>query len=399
MTLLSRLYSYRATEARSPTEDFLSEALCEWLVLATQAGIMGRVLRELLRLPEQQCPPASYDYGTLAWSTQHRIGPGYRGTGKRPDLVGQGGDLFLIIENKIGASFTEYEDEDGPASQLELYCDYQARQQKPYGGTVLLTHYTLPPPGWPGPVVPWSRTHRWLVQLLDGVPAQGKPVAEPLKYWTRHLITFIEEQHMNGTRIALSDLIAIPAYERLQEGMRGLASLARKALASLNQNHAWDDFKIPHGGTSGELSEPQFFGGLLTQGGIKANDSSCIVWLGVLAKPAYEIAPHINGIPELSVGLGLWTEHVPTSPECIALRDQLQQQLAGLTPNMAWQDYNAEDDFFALIARTRLSLIELHQQAAEDFWDDAAQSFFATAGKALFELPLEIRHSLKAQAS
>lgn len=394
MPLLSRLYTYRATEARSPTEDFLSEAFCEWLTLAAQAGIMDRVLCELLRLPESQCPPAAYDYGAIRWSTQHRIGPGYRGTGKRPDLVGQGADLFLLIENKIGASFTEHEDEDGAASQLELYCDYLQRQQKPYGGTVLLTHHTLPPPAWNGPVVPWTRTHRWLVQLLDTLPEKGKAAEELLKYWTRHLTTFIEENQMTGTRVALSDLIAIPAYERLQQSMRSLAALAYKELTNLCQGYAWGDFRVPHGRTSGEFNEPQFFGALLTPGGVKASDSSHIVWFGVLAKPVYEIGPHIDGIPELSVGIALWTAQPPSAPQCVSLHDQLQQQLAALAPNMSWevnwQDYTADDDVFVLVARARLSLIELYQQAGEDFWDDAAQSFFSTAGKAVFELPTPI---------
>lgn len=398
MTLLSRLYTYRATEARSPTEDFLSEAFCEWLVLAAQAGIMDRVLRELLQLPASQCPPAAYDFASIRWSTQHRIGPGYRGTGKRPDLVGQGKDFFLLIENKIGAGFTQHEDEDGSAHQLALYHDYQQRQDLPYGGTVLLTHHTLPPPDWTGPVLPWTRTHRWLVRLLETLPAKSKAAEEALKYWTRHLIAFIEENQMNGTRIALSDLIAIPAYERLQDGMRGLAAIARKELTTLCKGYAWGDFKVPHGWTSGEFNEPQFFGGLLTPGGVKANDSSRIVWLGILAKPAYGIGPHIDGIPELSVGIALWTEQSPSAPECVSLRDQLQQRLAALTPNMGWevdwQDHAADDEIFALVARARLSLIELHQQTGEDFWDDAAQSFFNTAGKAVFGLPAEIWEQL-----
>ena len=46
----------------------------------------------------------------------------------------------------------------------------------------------------------------------------------------------------------------------------------------------------------------------------------------------------------------------------------------------------ADDEIFSLVARARVSLIELHQQTGEDFWDEAAQSFFATAGRAVFAL-------------
>ena len=59
-----------------------------------------------------------------------------------------------------------------------------------------------------------------------------------------------------------------------------------------------------------------------------------------------------------------------------------------------WQEHAADDEIFALVARARLSLIELHQQTGEDFWDDAAQSFFNTAGKAVFGLPAEIWEQL-----
>ena len=391
MTLLSNLYTYRATEARAPTEDFLSEAFREWLALAGQAGIMDRVFHGLLRLPPARCPPAGFPSGPVRWTTQHRIGPGYRGSGKRPDLVGQGEDLFLIIENKITADFTQHEDEDGIASQLELYADYEQRQAAKFGGTVLLTHHTLPPKSWRGSVITWTSVHRWMTHLLCSLPANGGDAIATLRYWTRHLLDFLGANDMTGTRIALSDIVALPAYDRLRIGMHGLADLARKDLTSFCENYAWRTFKVPRGWISGAFNEPQFFGGLLTPSGVRADDASLVIWFGVLAAPAYGISPQIEGIPELSAGVGVWTERPLDDATCLALPETLRQQLAGATPNMnwdiKWKPIEPEDDEGMLVARAQLSLIELYQLAGDEFWDDPAHSFFSTAGKALLTLP------------
>lgn len=391
MTLLSRLYTYRPTETRSPTEDFLSEVLCEWLHLASQAGLMRRVMREMLAIPDAQCPTPEYDFAAIRWSSQHRIGIGYRGTGKRPDLVGQGPDFFLLIENKIGAGFTTHEDEFGATHQLDLYHDYQLKQKKLYGTTVLITHYTLPPDNWVGTTATWSRIHCWLVELFNTLNMTKNHQEILLRYWTKHLIAFLEENQMSGTKITLSDIIAIPAYDRLQEGLSRLGLIAQKELINLCEGYAWGDFRLPHGGASGEFKQPRFFGWLLTPKGDKADDSYIVLWMGVLARSAYEIKPHIDGIPELSVGVVLWTSHHPNSEECSPLLHDMEAELAKQTPNMVWdvrwEPYDNSDKSFTLIAQARLSLLELLQQNSEGFWDETAQSFFATAGKALLELP------------
>lgn len=226
MALLDRLHKYTANEQRSPTEDFLSEIFLEWLRLAGNAGLMSYVLSDLLRLPNNRCLPESHDGRSIRWSSQHVIGPGFRGTGKRPDIVGQMDDFFLIIENKIGACFTQYEDTAGTTTQIELYDDYQKRQGTSYGGIVLLTHYTYPPTDWKNPVVTWSAVHQWLYQKFPVILKEHKGSTSVLKYWTKNLIDFLEDNMMIGTRIELSDIIALPAYERLRQGMKQLGSLA-----------------------------------------------------------------------------------------------------------------------------------------------------------------------------
>lgn len=394
MTFLSRLYSYRESALRNPTEDFLTEAFAEWLRLAAGAGLMRRVLRELLGFCSGDCLPKGDDGRNVVWTTQHVIGPGYRGSGKRPDIVGQSEDFFLIIENKIDAGIAQYVDEDGVTSQLELYADYQRRQRKRYGGLVLLTHYTSPPDDWPNPVVTWSTVHRWMSKLstLDWERPSG-PTAV-LKYWTRHFTAYLEETGMDGTRIALSDIIAMPAFERLRDGMRKLGSLAHRELTECAGGSTWRYCSVPHGVTSGEFNEPQFFGVLMTKNRAKADDADLILWAGVLATTTYEVVPHIAGIPELSVGFGVWTDRPLDDSEGIAAAATIKEQLGEQTPNMEWNcewkpSTSYDPEVGAVIVHARLSLVELHHQAAGDFWDEPARSFFTTACNAVIHLPEE----------
>ncbi|WP_295447393.1 hypothetical protein [uncultured Thiodictyon sp.] len=391
MILLTRLYIYRASQQRSPAEDFLTEAFVEWLRLAGKAGLMAQALKDLLRLPPAQCLPPGDDGSTIRWSSQHVIGPGFRGSGKRPDIVGQADNFFLVIENKIGACFTQYDDDEGSVTQLELYADYQRLQQVNCGGVVLLTHHTDAPAGWAEPVVTWSAIHHWLSRLLPELASGASGSVAVLNYWTQHLIAFIEENGMSGTRIALSDIIALPAFERLRAGMRGLGILARKELTRRAGGQVFRGLSVPRGWTSGWFNEPLFFGVIMTPEGVKADDADFVLWCGVLASKAYEITPHTQGIPELSVGLGAWTKCLMNDNRAMGLKVELPEIFAATTPNMTWsidwkpRESNAENGLF--VVQARLSLIELYQQAGDDFWDDPAISFFSKACDALLSLP------------
>lgn len=231
--------------------------------------------------------------------------------------------------------FTQHDDEEGSATQLELYADYQRLQQARCGGIVLLTHHTDAPAGWTEPVVTWSAIHRWLSRRLpELVSGAGGPVAV-LNYWTQQLVAFIAENGMSGTRIALSDIIALPAFERLRTGMRGLGTLARRELPRQAGGQGWRGLGVP-GYTFGSFNEPQFFGVIMTPEGVKADDAAVVLWCGVLASKACEIAPHTQGIPELSVGLGAWTEFTKNDSRALELTIQLPELFASSAPEMNW---------------------------------------------------------------
>ena len=393
MSVLSRLYVYRATSERRPTEDFLTEAFCEWLRLVTKFGCLNRVLEDLFKLSPDRCLPKKGAEKDIYWGTQYVIGPGYSGSGTRPDIVGQSDNFLLIIENKIGAAFTEYEGDDGRRSQLDLYLDYHDRQKKKYGGVVLLTHQTSAPSHWTRPVVTWRQVHAWLRDLGQRL-SETKDAPSALMHWTGLLVGFLEDLKMTGTRIDLSDIIALPAFNRLKDGLRGLGFIAQKQLRDVRQNMSVEErhgLDVPHGGTSGEFNEPNFFGILMTSKGKKTDDASFVFWSGILAGCPYGIAPHIDGIPELSVGFGVWTERSFEDSDHLEMEETIKEYMNKNTTNIAWHPpqwspWESDDRKGRLVFQTQFSLIELHQAAKGGFWDDQALAFFRVANECVLTL-------------
>lgn len=284
MSFFDRLFAFRQNESRAPLEDFLTELLAEWLRQATAAGRITEVLTGLFRLhPEQIGAPENLR--ELTWETQHIIGPGHRAEGKRPDLVGRGPGFFLIVENKIAAAFTRHQDELGDSHQLELYAEYRQERPEPHGGIVLLTHVTLPPPGWTHETLYWRDLERFLRHFahpeMSGTPSV-------LDYLTRQLTLFLGENGMSGTRIALEDITAYPAYQRLTEGLNGLGSIAKNQLELAMQHVDLENLKAPRGGGGGQFVTPSFFGWTLTNNNLSPGQAHLIAWSGVVANNIYE---------------------------------------------------------------------------------------------------------------
>ena len=149
MGLLSALFRYTPSPGRTPLEDFLTECLCHLLRLLNDYGCSGEAASRLLEI-------GGLEGASLDWQTQYRIPPsaGSAVSGKRPDLVAEGTlgtkDVFLIVENKVSAGFTETLDaETGELqSQLHIYGLFLKRQPHEIKALRLLTHDTPPPPHW-----------------------------------------------------------------------------------------------------------------------------------------------------------------------------------------------------------------------------------------------------------
>jgi hypothetical protein len=374
MGFFSRLLQYQARPERTPFEDFLTEVLAEWLRQVTAAGQLLEVLKEIFRQELPRDFPASRSK-SIEWTTQHTIGPGHPGIGKRPDLVGQGEDFFLIIEDKIAAGIGQHEDESGRSSQLETYARYRESRPEKQGGIVLLTHYTSPPDEWKYPVVGWQDIHQWCVGSLHKHHSGTR-----LEYVTRLLIEFLEDQSMTGARIALNEIIAIPAYDALTAGCEKLGKIAGQVIKLMDAAPNRGSLKRPRGGESGKFSTPNYFGEIRTPDGKPAHNADTILWCGVLARPTYEIEPRTVGLPELSVGIAFWGKKANLSAGADAEIEQIAASLKDVT-NLPWthkiSDKHPNYDYG--FVRTDRSFIEVYQEASGGFWDKPVKDFLTTA--------------------
>lgn len=375
MSFFDRLFNFRQSDTRSPFEDFLTELLAEWLRHVTSSGRISEVLIELFKLNPSQLGNQE-NLNSIIWETQHVIGPGHhRAEGKRPDLIGRGSDFFLIIENKIAAGFTQHQDALGEIDQLSLYESYWQERSEPYGGLVLLTHFTLPPMNWPHGVTYWRDVEQYIRAFLGNSSTTS---ISTLDYFTKQLSLFLRENGMNGTRIALQDITAYPAYQRLTEGLYGLGCIAENQLKLAIQHIDMNQLKAPRGGSGGDFVWPAFFGWTLCDHGYTPHDAHFILWSGTISGEIYNhIKPTTAGIPDLSVGIGLWCK--PISEE---IQDWLDEQVKNLnslslTPWIL-RIHHREEHGPIILLYARRSLIDVHIQADGGDFDDIAGEFFKT---------------------
>ena len=379
MSFFDRLFAFRQNEFRTPLEDFLTEGFAEWLRQVTLAGRIPEVLTELFKLPPAQLGDFS-NLHSIAWETQHVIGPGDHGAeGKRPDLIGRCPNFFLIIESKIAAGFTQYQDELGRVDQLSMYQSYRRSRKETFGGLILITHSTLPPSDWTHRTLHWRAIEKYLHAFTDHSSSTSV-----LSYITKQLKKFLGDNGMSGTRIDLADITAYPAYQRLTQGLSELGRVADNCLRIELQGTQLEKLRSPRGGSGGDFIWPNFCGLTLTNGGFKCHDAQLILWCGTLAGKVYEyIGPFTAGIPDLSVGIGLWFDEEirqEARSYLLALCEKLNAQ-----ENGTWTlDIHSRDGRGPIVLlSTRRSLIDLHVQAAGGDLDDIASEFFSTQSKSL----------------
>lgn len=382
MSFFNRLFCFRQSDTRSPLEDFLTELLAEWLRQVTLSGRISEVLTGLFKLKPNQLGNQT-NLSTIVWETQHVIGPGHRAEGKRPDLIGRTTDFFLILESKIAAGFTQHQDDLGEIDQLSLYASYRHERVEPYGGLVLLTHFTLPPKNWSHGAVYWRDVEQYLRAFVSNSSTTS---TSTLDYFTRQLTLFLGENGMSGTRIALQDITAYPAYQRLTEGLYGLGSIAENRLKQAFLQVDLQQIKAPRGGSGGDFIWPVFYGWTLCNGGYTPHDARLILWSGTVAGEIYKsIKPATVGIPDLSVGIGLWCNPLSEEEQCCL--NELVHQLNSLSlTQWSFSVQNRIGYGPIILLYTRRSLIEVHVQADGGDFDDIAGEFFQIHCTALLKV-------------
>ena len=157
---LQRLFRYRATEKRTPLEDFLSEVLADFLNRAPSAEVKQFVLDCFVPIELRDACRSMLDEHRIDVRTQVRLPDG-----RRLDLLlGVAGRPIVVIENKTWAAFQMHErppskerrgsqdpeDETGEASSKEQAAVEYDHQLVTYGRWLASA---TKPDGWPGVLV------------------------------------------------------------------------------------------------------------------------------------------------------------------------------------------------------------------------------------------------------
>lgn len=226
-SFLKRLFRHRQSEARTPTEDFLSEVLADLLNRAPQATAVQIVLDCFI--PQAMAPEFRSLVGDrpLDVRTQVRLP-----SGKVLDiLIEVEGRPLLVIENKIGAAFqqharTDDEAEDGENvreaghdHQLITYGSWLRDADRPEGWPgvlTVLTHATLAPPDFQESyahrygVMPhqyyWRSFHGELHKLVGG---DDHSVTPAWMFVGREICRFLESNNMGSSDLTSVDIATI----------------------------------------------------------------------------------------------------------------------------------------------------------------------------------------------
>lgn len=249
-SLYSRLYRYRQREKRAPLEDYLSEALADFLNRLSKAAMIDFVINVALA----KVPTTSKTGWKLIaektkqfeWRTQHFIKNG--GVGGRLDicLFGDGKPL-LIIENKIYAGISQHPNDATNPATIDQEQVYDRNQLSEYGSwlkmhtgapecaaLVLLTHRTLPPQDFiEGPlshygvisrsVCKWHEIAQWLLTL-------SKSANETLRIFARELAGFLEDKSMSTKPLRSRDIAAAEFFLESHERIATLFDEIKQAI-------------------------------------------------------------------------------------------------------------------------------------------------------------------------
>jgi dsDNA-binding SOS-regulon protein len=373
-TFLSRLYRYLPRENRSPMEDFLTECLAE--LLNELSRIKGGIyIKELLRL--DQVLPNNLEFKTgFQWSSQTAIAdvgrPDLRGRGVSKD----GNGIHILIENKVSAGYTH----SGGIPQLDRYKRYLDTRPERYKALILITHSTLPPPSSKPTVsiiIRWREIADTLHAWEQNSEFSESPHAKGLSLW---LMNFLEDQDMGEINLSLAEIASVPAYQRLLDACDALGGVIHQKVETLSKRFSGAGLIRPRADGWGEFKDagygPSFYGDVWTPKGIKADDCGVVAWAGImLGTLIYEVPPVVPGVPELSIGIGLWLDpdsDTDTIESKLAdMRKRLEALRTSMNADRSWEIQGNEKVVFL---RKAHPLVQYYHPDVD--WADAVDRFF-----------------------
>lgn len=243
-SLYSRLFRYIRREGRSPLENFLTEALGDFVNRLTFREHAEFVSRVLMSDVDADCRDNVLEELRTArryeWTTQFAIP--YAQSTKYPDLVlVLDGRPSVVVENKIGADFTTHEEKHAEDVELVGQLDFYSRwlaSQNTRGVLVLLTHVTEPPVDFSvagGDAAVAHGVCRWR-HVYRELKAFGRQRAatEPAATLARELAQFLTETEATmgvddpgALEFSLAHAYHRLAHTKLQSAMGDIASFVK----------------------------------------------------------------------------------------------------------------------------------------------------------------------------
>ncbi|HVR58363.1 MAG TPA: PD-(D/E)XK nuclease family protein [Pseudolabrys sp.] len=233
-SLYGRLFKYRSREARSPLEDYLSEATADIfnrLNLEQQIDFIRRLFVPLVQL-------SAWD-SLVANTKEMRLETQYPIQSGRIDLVLIVDERPIIaIENKISAPIATYSEDDDQLVTYGRWIRSHKREGTP-SIVCLLTHMTRPSDGFlhggansggaTPHVVRWSTLGRALNTLRkdESVPLNARMLSEELSL-------FLGERGMSGEFAGRDEFAAAIVYLRAGDRMSHTFETIYLHLKSLN---------------------------------------------------------------------------------------------------------------------------------------------------------------------
>lgn len=250
-SLYSRLFRYRQREKRAPLEDYLSEALADFLNRLSKAAMIDFVinvaLAKVLTTSKTGWKLIAEKTKQFEWRTQYSIKDS-RGVSRRLDicLFGDGKPL-LIIENKIYAEISQHPNDATNPATIDQEQVYDRNQLSEYGSwlkmhtrvpksaaLVLLTHRTPPPQDYfedpfshygviTRSVCKWHEIAQWLLTL-------SKSANETLRIFARELAGFLEDKSMSTKPLRSRDIAAAESFLESHERIATLFDEIKQAI-------------------------------------------------------------------------------------------------------------------------------------------------------------------------
>lgn len=267
--LFQKLFRYRQSEKRTPTEDFLNELLTDWLSRAPRIVRIDFIATCFV--PAQLREAFRTAVGTGDLEVRCHVGIANR---KSVDLlVSSEGTPLVVIESKISARFqmhrreSQAQDveatEDEYDHQLQTYGRWLADQTMPDGwlGVItLLTHISTPPENFESTnsavygAVPHVYSWRTLCgRISEVIGADIQTTDEPpWKFVGRELCRFLESNDMNLTDLQAGEIAALnvammPARRTTALFAEVGTDLTRRYPDEINGRRRNSNYEVEHG--------------------------------------------------------------------------------------------------------------------------------------------------------